>query len=54
MGTSAYHEHGIVQEGIKKLKELDEELYLIGDVCMCEYTDHGHCGILNEQGVVQN
>lgn len=54
MGTSAYDTNGIVQKGIKRLKELDEELYLIGDVCMCEYTDHGHCGILNERGVVQN
>ena len=48
MGTSAYDDHGIVQEGIRRLKELDNELYVIGDVCMCEYTDHGHCGILDE------
>ena len=54
MGTSAYDDHGIVQEGIRRLKELDNDLYVIGDVCMCEYTDHGHCGILDEKGTVQN
>ena len=54
MGTSAYDDHGIVQEEIRRLKELDNDLYVIGDVCMCEYTDHGHCGILDEKGTVQN
>lgn len=53
-GTSSYDEHGIVQVGIRRLKEIDPDLYVIADVCMCEYTDHGHCGILNEKGVVQN
>lgn len=53
-GSSSYYEHGILQEGIRKLKELDSSLYVIADVCMCEYTDHGHCGILDEKGVVQN
>lgn len=46
VGTSAFEENGIIQKAVKKLKELDPELYVITDVCMCEYTSHGHCGIL--------
>lgn len=53
-GSSAYEEHGIVQEGIRLLKREVRELYVIADVCMCEYTDHGHCGILDEEGYVKN
>lgn len=53
-GSESYQENGIVQQAIRKLKELAPALYVIGDVCMCEYTDHGHCGILNEQGDVDN
>ena len=47
VGTSAFEENGIVQRAIRKLKELNPELFVITDVCMCEYTSHGHCGILN-------
>ena len=46
-GSEAYAEHGIVQEAMRALKERFPELYLMGDVCMCEYTSHGHCGILD-------
>lgn len=46
-GSEAYAEHGIVQEAMRALKARFPELYLIGDVCMCEYTSHGHCGILD-------
>ena len=46
MGSGAYAEDGIVQKAFRKAKETAPELYLIGDVCMCEYTSHGHCGIL--------
>lgn len=45
-GSQAYAEDGIVQQAFRKAKEQFPELYLIGDVCMCEYTDHGHCGVL--------
>ena len=48
VGSEAYNENGIVQKAVRKLKELDKDLYVITDVCMCEYTSHGHCGILNE------
>lgn len=45
-GSSAWAEDGIVQQGLRRLRELMPEAYLITDVCMCEYTSHGHCGIL--------
>ncbi len=50
-GSEAYAEHGIVQEAMRALKARFPELYLIGDVCMCEYTSHGHCGILHGHDV---
>lgn len=51
MGSGAYAQDGIVQKAFRKAKEICPELYLIGDVCMCEYTSHGHCGILCGQEV---
>ncbi len=46
MGTEAYAQNGIVQRGFRFAKKNYPEMYLIGDVCMCEYTSHGHCGVL--------
>lgn len=46
VGSMAYAEDGIVQKAFRKAKEQYPDLYLIGDVCMCEYTSHGHCGVL--------
>lgn len=45
-GSGAWDENGIVQQGIRKIKELAPDMYIVTDVCMCEYTSHGHCGIL--------
>ena len=45
LGSGAYAQDGIVQQGFRKAKELFPDLYMIGDVCMCEYTSHGHCGV---------
>jgi porphobilinogen synthase len=53
IGSSAYDEHGIVQKAIKAIKDAVPELFVITDVCMCEYTSHGHCGIVKD-GDVQN
>ena len=50
-GSEAYNDNGIVQKAIRKIKELDKDLYVITDVCMCEYTDHGHCGIIDGEKV---
>ncbi|MBE6043087.1 porphobilinogen synthase [Clostridium thermopalmarium] len=54
VGCEAYHEHGIVQKAIKEIKSKFPDMYVITDVCMCEYTSHGHCGILTESGYVDN
>jgi porphobilinogen synthase len=49
-GSSAWAADGIVQTAIRRLKEVDSELLVIADVCLCEYTSHGHCGILTGNG----
>ncbi|PKQ15117.1 MAG: porphobilinogen synthase [Actinobacteria bacterium HGW-Actinobacteria-7] len=54
VGSEAYDEHGIIQEAIRTIKAHDPEFYVITDVCMCEYTSHGHCGIIDERGCVIN
>src|SRR5947207_10882947 len=46
-GSGAYDEDGIVQRALRALRDRFPELVLIGDVCLCEYTSHGHCGILD-------
>ncbi|MFB6356284.1 MAG: porphobilinogen synthase [bacterium] len=51
VGTEASHEHGIIQEAFRRLEGEVDEILLIGDVCLCEYTDHGHCGILRDREV---
>jgi porphobilinogen synthase len=53
-GTGAFAEDGIVQQAIRELKAVAPELYVITDVCMCEYTSHGHCGALDDNGCVLN
>ncbi len=45
-GSSAYEEHGIIQQAVGEIKKRFPEMYVITDVCMCEYTSHGHCGML--------
>ena len=49
LGTEAYNDDGIIQRAIREIKKIAPEMYVIGDVCMCEYTDHGHCGILDRE-----
>ncbi|RGF21898.1 porphobilinogen synthase [Firmicutes bacterium OM04-13BH] len=46
VGSQAYAEDGIVQKAIREAKKQFPDMYLITDVCMCEYTSHGHCGVL--------
>ena len=50
-GSSAWDKKGVVQEAIRAIKAKYPDFYVITDVCMCEYTDHGHCGILKGQEV---
>lgn len=53
-GSEAYNDNGIIQRAIRKIKEIDSDINVITDVCMCEYTSHGHCGILTKGGYVDN
>jgi len=53
LGTEAYSDEGIVQQAIKAIKNKLPDLMVITDVCMCEYTSHGHCGVI-KNGTVQN
>jgi porphobilinogen synthase len=53
LGTEAYSDEGIVQHAIKAIKHKLPDLMVITDVCLCEYTSHGHCGII-KNGHVQN
>ncbi|MGG7619715.1 porphobilinogen synthase [Bacillus coreaensis] len=52
-GTGAFHDHGIVQEATRVIKEQYPEIVVIADTCLCEYTSHGHCGVI-EGGKVLN
>ena len=53
-GSEGYAPDGIVQQAIGVLKEADPELVVAADICLCEYTDHGHCGLLGADGRVLN
>ncbi len=52
-GSEAYDDGGIVQDAVRAFKEADRDLVVITDVCLCEYTSHGHCGVIID-GVVDN
>ena len=54
LGLESHAEDGIVQHAIRALKEASPELVVMTDVCLCEYTDHGHCGLLDADGYVLN
>lgn len=51
MGSDAVNQEGIIQRAVKAVKEAVPEMYVITDVCFCEYTDHGHCGAIKEGDV---
>ena len=53
VGSGAYHDHGIVQRAIAQIKQQHSDLVVIADTCLCEYTDHGHCGVV-ENGQIVN
>lgn len=54
VGSEAYNVEGIVQKGIREIKRIDKDFFIITDICMCQFTDHGHCGILTDEGYVEN
>jgi porphobilinogen synthase len=54
LGLESYADDGVVQHAIRALKASSPELVVMTDVCLCEYTDHGHCGLLDADGYVLN
>jgi porphobilinogen synthase len=53
LGTKAYDDNGIVQKAVRTIKDKLPELMVITDVCLCQYTSHGHCGVV-ENGIIEN
>ncbi len=49
VGSDSCHDHGIIQQAVRKIKSITKELLVMCDVCLCEYTDHGHCGIMKQK-----
>ncbi len=54
VGTGAFHDHGIVQEATRLIKERHPELLVIADTCLCEFTDHGHCGVVEGEKILND
>ncbi|NTW05883.1 MAG: porphobilinogen synthase [Peptococcaceae bacterium] len=54
VGSGAYDEEGIVQQAVRAIKAKYPEIIVITDVCLCEYTDHGHCGIIEENEILND
>lgn len=54
IGSEAYSSQGIIQRALREIKKKFPEIYIVTDVCMCEYTSHGHCGIVRDDGDVDN
>jgi porphobilinogen synthase len=54
MGSEAYAEEGIIQRAVKALKEKVEGILIITDVCLCEYTSHGHCGVVKNGKILND
>lgn len=54
VGSSAYDPRGIVQEGIRYIKMCYPEMLVIADICLCEYTSHGHCGLIHEEEILND
>lgn len=53
-GSGAYHENGIVQQAIRAIRAAAPELVIMADTCLCEYTSHGHCGVVREGEVLND
>jgi porphobilinogen synthase len=54
LGLESHAEDGVVQQAVRALKEAGSELVVMTDVCLCQYTDHGHCGLLDAEGSILN
>lgn len=54
VGSGAYHDHGIIQKATRFAKERHSELLVVADTCLCEYTDHGHCGVVEGEQILND
>jgi porphobilinogen synthase len=54
LGQGAYHDHGLVQEATRIVKQHYQDIIVIADTCLCEYTSHGHCGVLEGEKVLND
>jgi len=54
LGSQAHHDHGIVQEAIRLIKAKTPDLLVIADTCLCEFTDHGHCGVVKDGKILND
>jgi porphobilinogen synthase len=54
IGSSGFQDDGVVQQAIRLIKDCSPDMVVITDVCMCEYTDHGHCGVVDADGNINN
>jgi porphobilinogen synthase len=50
-GSESFNQNGIIQQAIKKIRSVNKEIVIITDLCFCEYTDHGHCGVLHGERI---
>ena len=53
-GSGAWDDEGVVQLAIRAIKQAHPDLLVIPDLCLCEYTSHGHCGVVRRDGEVDN
>lgn len=51
LGSESFNPEGIIQKAIKTIRSMNKDMVIITDLCFCEYTNHGHCGVLNEQRI---
>jgi porphobilinogen synthase len=51
LGSESFNDKGIIQQAIKKIRSVNKEILIITDLCFCEYTDHGHCGVLKGEKI---
>ena len=54
VGSSAYDDNGIIQQAIRYIKKNYPEIIVIADICLCEYTDHGHCGVISDGEILND
>ncbi|MBC7472685.1 MAG: porphobilinogen synthase [Candidatus Sericytochromatia bacterium] len=54
VGTGAYHDEGIIQRSVRAIKKQVKDILVVTDICNCEYTDHGHCGIVHNGNVLND